>query len=240
MILLFTDYGLQGPYLGQVEAVFYRDARGERVINLVADLPRQNPKACAYLLAALVDEFPEDAIFFCVVDPGVGSFRDQPVILRVNHRWYVGPDNGLFDIVCRHAGQVECWKINWRPKRISDSFHGRDLYAPVVAMLAKGVDIPGEKITWKDQHGWPDEMAEVIYIDTFGNCMTGLRAGSISNNTELRINGLNIPYASTFSAIGQGKAFWYCNSIGLIEISVNQGNAAIELHLSVGSSLFNS
>ena len=237
MILLFTDYGMQGPYLGQVEAVLCRDAPGERVINLVADLPRQNPKASAYLLSAIVVEFPKDAVFFCVVDPEVGSFRDQPVILRVDRRWYVGPDNGLFDIVCRNAGKIDCWKINWRPERISDSFHGRDLYAPVAAMLANGMDIPGEKVVWQDRHQWPDELAEVIYIDAFGNCITGLRAGSISQGTVFKINGHKIPYARTFSAIGYGEAFWYSNSIGLIEISVNQGSAETEFQLSVGNIL---
>jgi len=76
MIVLFTDYGLEGPYLGQVEAVLYKEAPDEKIINLLSDAPRQNPKACAYLLAALTKNFPEGTIFFCVVDPGVGSFED--------------------------------------------------------------------------------------------------------------------------------------------------------------------
>ena len=115
MIILFSDYGLEGPYLGQVEAVLYNEAPGEKIINLLADAPSQNPKACAYLLEALTNNFPENSIFFCVVDPGVGSFEDPPVVMKIDNLWFVGPDNGLFDIVVRQY--LKCWKIHWRPEK---------------------------------------------------------------------------------------------------------------------------
>lgn len=237
MIFLFTDYGLSGPYLGQVKSVLCQQAPGQQIINLMADCPRQNPKASAYLLAALVNQVPEQSIVFCVIDPGVGSFEDPPVVLQLDNRWYVGPDNGLFDIVIRYAKARTCWKINWRPEVLSASFHGRDLYAPVVAMLANGKEIPGEKITWKDRHNWPDQLNKIIYIDNFGNCMSGLSGKALDIDKKLDINSLIVPYAETFSAVNVGQAFWYCNSIGLIEISINQGSAAAELELSVGSIL---
>jgi S-adenosylmethionine hydrolase len=237
MIFLFTDYGLSGPYLGQVESVLCQQAPEQQIINLMADCPRQNPKASAYLLAALVNQLPEQSIVFCVIDPGVGSFDDPPVVLQLDNRWYVGPDNGLFDIVSRYAKARTCWKINWRPDNLSASFHGRDLYAPVVAMLANGEEIPGEKITWKDRHNWPDQLNEIIYIDNFGNCMSGLSGKALDIDKKLDINGLIVPYAETFSAVNIGQAFWYSNSIGLIEISINQGSAAAELKLSIGSIL---
>jgi len=237
MIVLFTDYGLEGPYLGQVEAALYKEAPDEKTINLLADAPRQNPKACAYLLEALTKGFPENTIFFCVVDPGVGSFEDSPVVIKFNNQWYIGPDNGLFDIVVRQADYFKCWKIHWRPERLSASFHGRDLYAPICAMIANGIDIPGEKVIWEDKHSWPDELNEVIYIDHFGNCMTGMKMSNIDGKQVLSIGKQDIKHAITFADAKEGETFWYENSNGLVEIAINQGSAEEVLGLSIGSSI---
>lgn len=239
MIALFTDYGLEGPYLGQVETVLYKEAPDEKVIYILADAPRQNPKASAYILDALIKGLPENTIFFCVVDPGVGSFEDSPVVMKIDNQWFVGPDNGLFDIVVRRAEYFKCWKIHWRPENLSSSFHGRDLYAPVCAMIANGIDIPGEKVIWQDKHDWPDELNEVIYIDRFGNCMTGMKVSNIDGNQVLSVGNHNIKYAQTFSDVKKGEAFWYENSNGLLEIAINQGSAEVVLDLSVGSHIAN-
>jgi S-adenosylmethionine hydrolase len=235
MIVLVTDYGRHGPYTGQVEAVLSRESPKSTVIKLLTDLPRQNPKAAAYLLPAYAGEFPRGSIFFCVVDPGVGSFADNPVVMRLDNRWYIGPDNGIFDLAVRRAEHVECWKINWRPEKISSTFHGRDLYAPICAMIANGIDIPGEKIQWRDKHQWPDDLDEVVYIDDFGNCMTGLRASAVNQGVKLRAAGQDLFFANTFSAVPEADAFWYENSNGLVEIAINKGNAAEILGLKIGS-----
>ncbi len=237
MIVLFTDYGWQGPYIGQIEARLYRESPRTRTITLFADVPRQNPKAAAYLLAAHALEFPRGSIFFCVVDPGVGTFNDHPVVLRMDDRWYVGPDNGVFDIVTRRAEKVESWKIHWRPERLSASFHGRDLYAPVCAMIANGLDIPGEKMLWQDRHQWPDDLDEIIYIDGFGNCMTGYRAVNVAKEARILIAGRELSFATTFGKVAAGTPFWFENSCGLAEIAVNCGDAAGLLDIVVGTEL---
>ena len=236
MIALFTDYGLKGPYLGQVEAALHRLLPDEKVINLLADAPRNNPRASAYLLAAFSRACAAQpgTIFFAVVDPGVGSFRDTPVVIKADGQWYVGPDNGLFDIVCRRSSGVQCWRIDWRPETLSVSFHGRDLYAPAAAMIRKN-EIPGETMTWEDRHGWPDDLEEIVYIDHFGNCMTGTRAEMLDNTNEIQVGDITIPFAHTFSSVPGGDAFWYRNSQGLIEIAVNGGSAADQLKLEIGT-----
>ena len=238
MIALFTDYGLAGPYLGQVEAVLHRLAPGERVINLLADAPRNNPRASAYLLAAFsrACAAPPGTIFFSVVDPGVGSFQDRPVVIKADEQWYVGPDNGLFNVVCRRSFGVQCWHIDWRPETLSASFHGRDLYAPAAAML-RNDETPGEAITWEDRHGWPDDLKEVVYIDHFGNCMSGVRADVPDSSSAIQVNGFTVPCADTFSSVQYGMAFWYRNSQGLVEIAVNGGSAAEMLGLHIGTEL---
>jgi S-adenosylmethionine hydrolase len=236
MIILFTDFGVQGPYLGQVEAVLSMMAPEQKVITLFPDVPPHNPKAAAYLLAAYSAGFPADTIFFCVVDPGVGSFTDDPVIMRLDRCWYVGPDNGLFDLAVRRAGEIECHRIDWRPEQLSASFHGRDLYAPVCAMLANGTNVPSTPREWRDQHGWPDDLNEIAYIDAFGNCITGLRAGMINPENKLVLDGDRaINHADTFAAAPGGQALWYENSNGLVEIAVNRDSAQQSLGLHIGS-----
>ncbi|MBI2994415.1 MAG: SAM-dependent chlorinase/fluorinase [Gammaproteobacteria bacterium] len=237
MIALFTDYGVQGPYTGQVEAVLHRLAPRERVINLMADVPPQNVKAGAYFLAVLAPALPAGTIFLCVVDPGVGSFRDRPVVMKIDGRWFIGPDNGLFDIVARRARRVTCREITWRPKKLSASFHGRDLYAPACAMLAKGKSVPARAVNWKERHHWPGDLAEVIYIDRFGNCITGIRADNLKNTAIIRAGRRPIRNAATFTAVRKGQAFWYANSNGLVEIAVNQAKASERLRLKVGDRL---
>ena len=233
--MLFTDYGLEGPYLGQVEAAINNLAPEQRVINLISNVPRQNPKAAAYLLSSLVNDHPKNTIFFCVVDPGVGTFVDTPVVLRLDERWFVGPDNGQFDIVARNSKEIECWEIHWRPEKISATFHGRDIYAPISAMIANGLDIPGERFTWQDRNKWPANLYEIIYIDHFGNCVTGIKAQDIDKDKLIRISDHAISHAETFASVEKGQMLWYENSSGLVEIAVNQGSAEDVVGLSIGS-----
>src|SRR5215813_1603316 len=118
MIVLFTDFGLQGPYTGQMKAVRQQMAPGISITNLSADAPAGNPKASAYLLAAYAQWFAAGTTFLCVVDPGVGGAR-PPVILEADGRWYVGPGNGLFELVERRAAKARSWDIDLQPRRLS-------------------------------------------------------------------------------------------------------------------------
>jgi S-adenosylmethionine hydrolase len=117
MIVLFTDFGLHGPYTGQMKAVLHQTVPGVPVIDLFADAPAGNPKAAAYLLTAYDDLFPAGTVFLCVVDPGVGSER-PPIILKADGRWYVGPGNGLFELVHRRAEEKHSWDIEWNPAQL--------------------------------------------------------------------------------------------------------------------------
>ena len=110
MIFLFTDFGLEGPYTGQVQAVLQQQAPGVPVITLFADLAPFDIQAAAYLLPAYAAGFPPGSVFLCVVDPGVGAARPGGVV-RADGRWYVGPDEGLFAILTRRAQRVQCWEL---------------------------------------------------------------------------------------------------------------------------------
>lgn len=240
MIVLYTDFGWNGPYLGQVKAALVREAAAVPVIDLMADVPAFNPKAAAYLLAALVPEFPAETIFLCVIDPGVGTSSRSPVTLKVDQHWFVGPDNGLFDLVVRRGRKVQKWVISWRPQRLSSTFHGRDLFAPAAAALARGEMVASTKV--QDESAarceWPDDLGEVIYIDDFGNAMTGIRACTVDpRTTRLYCAETAIPHGATFGDVSRGEPMWYENSNGLVEIAVNQGSAAQHLGLAIGSAV---
>ena len=130
---------------------------------------------------------------------------------------------------------MSSWEILWRPDNLSNSFHGRDLYAPVCAMLVNGDNPPGQEFIWKDKHQWPDDLYEIIYIDHFGNCITGIRAGKIAAIANLEVAGSQIDTATTFSDVPAGAMFWYENANGLVEIAVNQGDASTQLGRKIGS-----
>jgi S-adenosylmethionine hydrolase len=236
VIVLFTDFGLAGPYTGQMKAVLYRAAPGVPVVDLFADAPFADAQAGAYLLAAYANWFPAGTVLLCVIDPGVGSDR-AAIIVEADGKWYVGPDNGLFELVTRRAATVRRWEIEWRPQSLSASFHGRDLFAPVAAELARGVPPTGRPRPREAgrRPAWPDDLAEIVYIDHYGNAFTGLRAAVLPPATALEAAGRHLARARTFSDVPPGTAFWYENSNGLAEIAVNGGRADTTLGLRVGS-----
>ncbi|MCP4407931.1 MAG: SAM-dependent chlorinase/fluorinase [Gammaproteobacteria bacterium] len=237
MIVLMTDFGLRDPYVSQMMAVLYRQAPGIPVINLFSHLPVFNPRASAYLIAAYVEEFPPGSVFLGIVDPGVGTER-RPLVVEADGRWFVGPDNGLFDVVCKRAGGFRRWGITYKPETISVSFHGRDLFAPVAAQLAQGKEVPGEPLDltvlpWKS---WPEELLEVLYVDHYGNALTGVRASRIEKTATLLVKDRIVGYIRTFAEAPAGQPFWYENSNGLVEIAIKEGSVAELLRLEPGDS----
>jgi len=240
MIVLFSDFGLHGPYIGQVKAVLHKQAPQQPVIDLISDAPVYDVRCSAYLLAAYVCSFPAGTVFCAVVDPGVGSEREA-VMIEAAGQWFVGPDNGLFARVAAVAATARCWRIDWRPQQLSATFHGRDLFAPVAAQLALGerpeASLFPEANTLATQ--WSDDYAAVIYIDHFGNAMTGIRATSLSDEHKLQFRDaageeVILAYARNYARVTVGQAFWYRNANGLIEIAVNQGHAGQRYGLKPG------
>jgi S-adenosylmethionine hydrolase len=111
---------------------------------------------------------------------------------------------------------------------VSPSFHGRDVFAPVAGRLARdgrhaaGMELDAGAL---DRPDWPDELWRVVYIDRFGNAITGLRRSAVEPDTVFRLAGHSLRPARTFSDVGEGEAFWYENANGLVEFAVNRGRA---------------
>ena len=230
-IVFFTDFGPAGPYTGQVESVLSQLAPQVPIINLLSNAPSADPRLSSYLLSALRLSFPENSIFLGVVDPGVGGDR-RGVVLEADGQYFVGPDNGLFNTVAKHAAKTRWRLIDWHPENCSMSFHGRDVFGPIAAYLATGkADTYLTPTNEPNLQDWPDDLAAVIYFDVYGNAMTGLRYRPEMQGGTLNVNGYMVRQADTFSAVRVGDAFWYRNSSGLVEIAVNQGSAQRKLNL---------
>jgi S-adenosyl-L-methionine hydrolase (adenosine-forming) len=234
-IALFTDFGEAGPYMGQMEAVLFNLGVKIPVIRLLSDAPKCDPRASAYLLEPLSKFQPKNTLFLSVVDPGVGSSR-LPLVVQTEQHWFVGPDNGLFSQVLKQAKRIKVQSIDWQPERLSESFHGRDLFAPVAASISQGSAIPLLPVNPSELIGgdWPDCLSEVVYIDHYGNAFTGIGADKLADDVRLSVGGVEIVNSRIFTEKDRGQPFWYRNSIGVVEIAVNQGRADGLLGLKIG------
>jgi len=193
------------------------------------------PDLAAYLLPACCRPLAPGSIVVAVVDPGVGGER---AALRIESGGltFVGPDNGLLSRLPQIGSVV---RIDWRPPMLSASFHGRDLFAPAAARLAAGMPLPVSPLPPMEMLGadWPAQSERVIYVDGYGNCMTGIRARNLGRDRRIRVSGQVIGHAETFCRAPAGEPLWYANSQGLVEIAVNGASAAHRLSLALGSKI---
>jgi len=236
MIVLFTDFGADDIYVAQIKATLLRHLpQGTDIVDLFHSVSNFHIRAGAHLLAALHDQFPAGSVFLTVVDPDVGTDRDA-VILHADGKWYVGPDNGLLSVVAARAVETQTWRIIWRPKMLSASFHGRDLFAPVAAWIADGA-LPADKL---EQIGAlqvrlePGDLSEVIHVDHYGNALTGMRARHVPRSAVIAVRDHRLPYARVFAEAPASGAFWYENSVGLVELAANRASAVRLLGIEVG------
>ena len=237
-LLLFTDFGAADLYVGQIETVLDRYAPGVRVVNLLNEAPCFNVAASAHLLAAMARTVPRGHVFLAIVDPGVGGSRDG-IVVRVDGRTFVGPDNGLLSIVWSRGTMKSAWRITEWPDGASVSFHGRDVFAPMAAAVVTG-EFPNENVKsiGAPQISLPGaDLAEIVYVDHYGNAFTGLRGDALPTNRSLRIRRIEVRHARVFADAEPGHAFWYVNSLGLVEIAIPAASAAEMLGLRVGQAV---
>jgi len=233
VIVLFTDFGMRDPYVGQIKARLAEYAPAQIVVDLLHEVPDYNPHAGAHLLAAFAAGFQPGSVFLAVVDPGVGTSRDA-VVVMAGGRWYVGPDNGLLSVVAARNTDTRLWRITWQPEDLSSTFHGRDVFAVIAAEIGRG-EFPQAKLTQTDKlqvEFDAGELPRVIYVDHFGNAWVGVR--NLPRDARVSAAGELFKHSESFGFVGKGEGFWFNNSVGLLELAVNRGNAASTFGLKVG------
>lgn len=254
IITFSTDFGSRGPYVGAVKGAILQICPQARVVDISHEISSHNILEAAFNLACSYSYFPAGTIHLAVVDPGVGSERRGIVVSTARYR-FVGPDNGLFTLIYLREKVKQVISIEskryWR-ETVAPTFHGRDVFGPAAAWLARGTEPEqlGPEVT--DWHSLPLTLLQreasdrvggvVLQIDRFGNVITSV------HDRELRDLWGHLPELVEFSAGGRrigrrcrtyaeapaGQLVYLKGSSGYYEIAISEASAARTLGLRVG------
>ncbi len=240
LFTLTTDFGSASGYPAQVKAVLLGAVPDARIVDITHDVPAFDLLAAALLVESALPWFPREAIHLVVVDPGVGTARRGLVVTDAEGRQYLGPDNGVFTPVLAPGVRLHALVggVLLPPPRIA-TFHGRDLFAPAAAYLARGGTPAalGPQVTDPVRLSWPaaersgDELrGTTLAADTFGNLVTSIRAsdlpGSGAEGVEVEVGARKARLVRTFGDGAPGELLALVGSGGRLELAVREGSAA--------------
>jgi len=255
LITLLSDFGFKDPYVAEMKAVILSICPDAYIIDISHEIEKFNIRMGAFVLAQAAHYFPEGTIHVAVVDPGVGTAR-RPIIVETERSLYVGPDNGLLILAAQNEGIKCIYEISNRKymlKRVSKTFHGRDIFSPAAAYLAMGVEPskfgPVIRDPVKPSFSSPETreeeiIGEVIHIDGFGNIITNiseknLKAAGISEGRNLCVQlgdkRMILKMCSSYDEVCKNAPLSIIGGTGFLEISVNQGNASKILNVKIGT-----
>lgn len=248
---LLTDFGLADHFVGVMKGVIAGIAPGAPVVDISHEVQPYSIAQARFLLSQSWPWMPKGSVLVCVVDPGVGSSR-RPIAVKSAGRIFVGPDNGLFSSLLEEpkceVRLIENTKFFAGPP--SQTFHGRDIFAPVGAHLAAGIPFSrvgpritdamrtaGAAVVRTGRRFW---QGEVVHVDRFGNLITNLPAEefpNLRNRPFLLKAGLEAiaSFVSSYAEAPEGEPVVLAASHGYLEIAVQQASAARRLGLAVGS-----
>jgi S-adenosyl-L-methionine hydrolase (adenosine-forming) len=249
LITLLTDFGLRDHFVASMKGVIKQVAPTAEIIDLTHDIEAFDMVAGSLILSEVAPLFPQGTIHVAVVDPGVGSAR-RPLLAAANGQYFIGPDNGLLALATKegqffHLDQPQFW----RPE-VSQTFHGRDIFAPVAAHLLSGVapkELGSQIEDWvrlsdlaPTQIGSRSWAVRVLRVDQFGNLITNLRPENIpqmaTNPWKIQAGASQIErLTSHYQQLGWGEIGAILGSSGYVEIVANQANASAHLKLRAGS-----
>jgi S-adenosylmethionine hydrolase len=231
-VTLLTDFGTRDYYVAAMKAV----------LDVTHAVPRHDILCGSITLERAVDGFPPGTVHLAVVDPGVGTDR-RLLVTKLKDQLIVCPDNGLITWPWRRLGPGEAYELTWRPPLSSNTFHGRDVMAPVAGMLAdshalktlaKPIDDP---ILLNISPANSYECGQVIHIDHFGNATTNVPHDKLRERTvsQVAVKGRKVgKVRRTYWDVAPGKPLALIGSSGLLEIAVRDGSAAADLRIAVG------
>ena len=253
IITLTTDFGVKDPYVAEMKATILNISPNSTIVDITHQIQKFNVRMGAYVLASASPYFPKGTIHVAVVDPGVGT-RRQPILIQTKHSYFVGPDNGVLALAARNEQVKHLHKLTNRKlmlTKVSNTFHGRDMFAPAAAHLANrtppakfGPEINKIVIPRFAKVARRETMliGEVIHVDDFGNIITNfgekeLELMEINNTINVKLENakLELKLCRTYSEVQPHKPLALIGSHNLLEISINQGNAAETFKVESGS-----
>lgn len=246
ILTLLSDFGIVDPYVGTMKGVIAQIDSAIAIIDLTHEIPPQNIEAARFCLLSTYQYFPQGTVHVAVVDPGVGSSR-RAIALQIPGSFLVGPDNGLFSGILAQEPVIAAVELTnpqyWRTPSPSQTFHGRDIFAPVGAYLAKGIPIEklGNAIAPETLVQFSQAECQITpkgiqgriqYIDRFGNLITNIPGDRVKGKSWfVDLHDRHIPSVTTYASASVGSAIALVGSHDYIEIAINQGNAQKELQL---------
>jgi S-adenosylmethionine hydrolase len=251
VLTLLTDFGVQDPFVGVMKGVILKQSTRLSIVDLTHAIEPQRVGDAAFWLGRAYPWFPEGTVHVAVVDPGVGTAR-RALAAQAGAHFFVAPDNGILEVVARRAPDFEAREIDaddlgFRPP--SSTFHGRDLFAPIGALLASGAlafDGVGPRATLAATTHVPEQVvlarsAEgvVVLADRFGNLITNLSATAVASGARARVSvlGHELAVVGTFADVPPGTLAAVVGSFGELEIFVRNGSAAAALSAQRGTAV---
>ena len=254
MITLTTDFGYADAFAGQLRGVILTMAPEARVVDITHGIRPHDVRAAALAIGTSYRYFPKGTIHLAVVDPGVGSSR-APIMLEACGQCFVGPDNGIFTLIARDCPEHRTWKIRAEGVELEspgNTFHGRDIFAPVAARLELGEPPSSLGEPMKGMVTLPmpepgrDGMTvhgEVIRLDVFGNAITNIRSADVEALRQeaggalvAEVNGHRCNLVRYYAEAVSGPHA-LVNSDGFLEIFLFEQDAAGAMGLSEGSAV---
>ncbi len=248
MIVFMSDWGYNSYYVGIAKSVIYSISPNSTVVDLIHTILPFNVREAAHIVERTFGDLPRGSVLLSVVDPGVGTER-KPIVLEVDGKYCVGPDNGTFTRIL--SGNYHC-RVLENPKYMyrippSKTFHGRDIFAPAAAYLDSGVKLEEFGPEWKPlkiefkeiEIGEGFVKCEVAYVDGFGNVETTLKLRDLEDagiGKIFFVNGIRTRLVERYAEVKEGLLA-HLDSSGYLEISVNQGSASKMLSVSCGNEL---
>jgi hypothetical protein len=254
VVTLLTDFGTKDHYVASMKGVILSINPRCLLIDISHQVSPHDIREGAFILANAYSYFPKGTIHLSVVDPGVGGAR-KPILLVTENYCFVGPDNGLFTMISRKENVKQIIALDeqkYHLSKVSTTFHGRDIFAPVAAHLSLGVNLNalGHKIDslfWLGFEGpFVKEgklLGEILHVDTFGNLVSNIDEGRLFRFIKGRpfviragrktIRGLKEGYWEG----KKGELIALLGSGGFLEISVREGNAQKALKIKRGDAI---
>jgi S-adenosylmethionine hydrolase len=240
IVTLLTDFGTADGYVAEVKGTLLALAPGVAVVDVAHDIAPGDVAAGAYVLGRVWRRFPAGSVHLAVVDPGVGTDRRALAVEAGGHR-FVGPDNGLLTDALGSRGRAVCLRA---APGASRTFHGRDLFAPAAAALARGVALEelGEAIGDPVRLPRPplvregkDVVGTVIHVDRFGTLITNIPHSRVAGRATVRLGAYDLALRGSFGDVPSGDPVAFVGSGGTVEIAVRDGRADVVLGASRGA-----
>ena len=243
LITLLTDFGTSDYFVAAMKGVIFGANPKARIVDITHDVPPYDIEAAAFTLLAVYNTFPARTVHVAVIDPGVGSSR-RPILVRAAGQTFLGPDNGIFSYIYDRERDHRVFHLNnerYFRLPVSATFHGRDIFSPVAALISSGIDTRDLAAPIQDyermdslnpltlDHG--RLAGRIIHIDHFGNCITNFTERDLQSvgARRLAINRRSITSFKRFFAETtdmRGKLFGIVGSTGFIEIAAQNASAA--------------